>query len=84
MNSMSQVYLTLMLLLASSFSMAKVPINCITLSEDYAGMSALIDGGDYRYIKPEGSKQVTSFSYQPNISYSEYLNYAMKDRKSVV
>ena len=79
MNSMSQVYLTLMLLLASSFSMAKVPINCLTLSEDYAGMSALIDGGDYRYIKPEGSKQVTSFSYQPNISYSEYLNYAMNE-----
>ena len=79
MNRTLQLCLALSLVLASCFSMAKAPINCVNMSEDHAGISTLIDGGNYRYIKPVDVKQKTSFSYETHISYSQYLNYAMNE-----
>jgi len=68
-----------MLVLVSSLSIAKAPINCINISDDHADISSLIDDGKYRYTKLADSKTAINFSYQVDSSYSQYIDYAMNE-----
>ena len=79
MNNISKKSFALALIMASFFSTATPPTNCVDMSENHAGTSALIDDGKYRYISEKASKAVTDFNFQIESSYSEYLEYAMHE-----
>ena len=49
------------------------------MSEDHAGISTLIESGKYRYTTPVDANKIAIFSYQADLSYKKYIDYAMSE-----
>jgi len=82
MKNLSQKCFVLALMLTSFFSMAKAPVTCISINDNHADISSLIDDGKYRYTSASDAQSVKNFNFQVDSSYSEYLTFAMNEVKT--